>query len=395
MYKRVSVIVFIILLYGIAEYKSEFLSSYLFTTVGTQKSPLGLPAIHHPKDNQPSVKKIALGRKLFMDRRLSHNNTISCAMCHVPEQGFTSNELETAVGIEGRSHRRNSPTIFNVGYYKFLFHDGRELTLEDQIVGPLLAFNEMGNPSVGHVLEKIKNFDDYTGLFEDVYEGGVTLERMSQAIAAYERTFASGNSRFDQWHYGGDKTALTKEERAGFEIFNGKSGCVACHTINSKTALFTDQSFHNTGIGWARNNTVMKKEYKSDTFPVQLAPGVIVQVKHDLLETSSEKPQNDVGRFEITENPKDSWKYKTPSLRNLAVSAPYMHDGSLSTLEDVVEFYNNGGDDNPSKDVLLKPLALTKQEKSNLVAFLKTITGDNVKQLEKEAREAFFVPDVY
>jgi cytochrome c peroxidase len=395
MYKIVSVILFIILLYGIAEYKSEFLLSYLFTSVDTQRSPLGLPAIHHPKDNPPSAKKIALGRKLFMDRRLSHNNTISCAMCHVPEQGFTSNELETAVGIEGRSHRRNSPTIFNVGYYSFLFHDGRELTLEDQIVGPLLAFNEMGNPSVGHVLEKIKNFGDYTGLFEEVYEGGVTLERMSQAIAAYERTFASGNSRFDQWHYGGDKKALTKEERDGFEVFNGKSGCVACHTINGKTALFTDQSFHNTGIGWARNNTVMKKEYKSDTFPVQLAPGVIVQVEHDLLETSSEKPQNDVGRFEITENPKDSWKYKTPSLRNLTVSAPYMHDGSLSTLEEVVEFYNNGGADNPSKDILLKPLALTKQEKSNLVAFLKTITGDNVKQLEKEAREAFFVPDAY
>ena len=316
-------------------------------------------------------------------------------MCHVPEQGFTSNELATAVGIEGRSHRRNSPTIFNVGYYQFLFHDGREFTLEDQVIGPMLAFNEMGNPSIGHVIEKVRNIDDYAGLFEAVYGGGVTLERLSQAIAAYERSFVSGNARFDQWHYGGDKNVLSQEEINGFDIFTGKGGCVTCHSINDKTALFTDQSFHNTGIGWARNNKVIKKEYESDTFPVQLAPGVVVQVKHDYLETSSEKPQNDVGRFEITEDPKDSWKYKTPSLRNLVVSAPYMHDGSLSTLEAVVAFYNKGGDNNPAIDPLLKPLDLSKQEQSALVAFLKTLTGGNIKQLEEEARAAFFELEAY
>lgn len=362
---------------------------------GLNKAPLGLPLMHHPKDNLPTAKKIALGRKLFMDRRLSHNNTISCGMCHVPEQGFTSNELATAVGIEGRSHRRNSPTIFNVGYYQFLFHDGREFTLEDQVIGPMLAFNEMGNPSIGHVIEKVRNIDDYAGLFEAVYGGGVTLERLSQAIAAYERSFVSGNARFDQWHYGGDKNVLSQEEINGFDIFTGKGGCVTCHSINDKTALFTDQSFHNTGIGWARNNKVIKKEYESDTFPVQLAPGVVVQVKHDYLETSSEKPQNDVGRFEITEDPKDSWKYKTPSLRNLVVSAPYMHDGSLSTLEAVVAFYNKGGDNNPAIDPLLKPLGLSKQEQSALVAFLKTLTGGNIKQLEEEARAAFFELEAY
>lgn len=387
-----SVIFFIFLLYSIADFRSELSLSHLFESANTQKEQLGLPAMTHPKDNSPSAKKIALGRKLFMDRRLSHNNTISCGMCHVPEQGFTSNEIATAVGIEGRSHRRNTPTIFNVGYYKFLFHDGRELTLEDQVIGPLLAFNEMGNPSIGHVIEKIRNLDDYAGLFEEVYGSGVTLERVSHAIAAYERTFISGNSRFDQWHYGGDSNALTKQEVQGFEIFNGKGGCVTCHTINEKTALFTDQSFHNTGIGWARNNKVIKKEYGSDTFPVQLAPGVVVQVKHELIETSSERPENDVGRFEITENPKDSWKYKTPSLRNIVISAPYMHDGSLSTLEEVVEFYDKGGDDNPEKDLLLKPLDLSEHEQKALVAFLKTLTGDNIKLLEQEARAAFHEP---
>lgn len=390
MFKLISAILLIYLLFTLADYKSEFSLSHLLTTTDVQKASLGLPEMQQPKNNPPTAQKIALGRKLFMDRRLSHNNTISCGMCHVPEQGFTSNELATAVGIEGRSHRRNSPTIFNVGYYQFLFHDGREFTLEDQVIGPMLAFNEMGNPSIGHVLDKIRHFDDYAGMFEEAFGGGVSLERVSQAIASYERSFVSGNSRFDQWRYGGDKNALTEEEVSGFEIFDGKGGCVACHSINDKTALFTDQSFHNTGIGWARNNRVMKKEYESDTFPVQLAPGVIVQVKHDYLDTSSEKPQNDVGRFEITENPKDSWKYKTPSLRNLAVSGPYMHDGSLSSLDDVVAFYNKGGDDNPKKDALLKPLNLSTQEQGALVAFLQTLTGSNIKQLEEEARAAFF-----
>jgi cytochrome c peroxidase len=389
MFKLFSVIFFIYLIYSIADYRNEFSISHLFTKGYALETPLGLPDMSHPIDNMPTAEKIALGRKLFMDRRLSHNNTISCGMCHVPEQGFTSNELATAVGIEGRSHRRNSPTIFNVGYYQFLFHDGREFTLENQVIGPMLAFNEMGNPSIGHVIEKIRNLNDYSGLFEEAFGGGVTLERLSQAIASYERFLVSGNSKFDQWHYGEDKNALNQEEINGFEIFIGKGGCVTCHTINDKTALFTDQSFHNTGIGWARNNKVIKKEYDSETFPVQLAPGVIVHVKHDYLETSSEKPQNDVGRFEITEDPKDSWKYKTPSLRNLTVTAPYMHDGSLATLEEVVSFYNKGGEDNPDKDSLLKPLGLSAKEQFSLVAFLKSLTGDNIKQLEQEARTAF------
>ncbi len=400
MYRLVGVILLGALLFSLINYTSEFslghyLSSEKLAKIKTEQKVLGLPAMHHPKDNPSTVKKIALGRKLFMDRRLSHNNTISCAMCHVPEQGFTSNELATAVGIEGRSHRRNSPTTFNVGYYKFLFHDGREFSLEDQVIGPMLAFNEMGNPSIGHVIDKIRNLDDYDGMFEDAFGSPVSLQSVSQAIATYERSFVSGNSRFDQWRYGGDEEVLTKEEINGFEVFTGKGGCVVCHAINDKTALFTDQSFHNTGIGWARNNKVFNKEYESETFPVQLAPGVIVQVRHDSLETSSEKPQNDVGRFEITEDPKDSWKYKTPSLRNLVVTSPYMHDGSLITLEDVVAFYNKGGDDNPEKDALLKPLKLSQQEKNALVAFLKTLTGDNIKQLEKEARKAFFEPKVY
>jgi cytochrome c peroxidase len=350
---------------------------------------LGLPSVLNPEDNKPTKEKIALGRKLFMDRRLSHNNTISCAMCHVPEQGFTTNELATAVGIEGRTNRRNSPTILNVAYLETLFHDGREFTLEDQVIGPLLSFNEMGNPSIGHVIEKIRKFKDYDGRFEEVYGRSVNLENLSQSIAAYERTLVSANSRFDQWYFGKNLRALNQKEINGFNIFTGKGQCIACHSINKEVAIFTDQSFHNTGVGWARNNKVVNKIFETKTFPVALAPGIVVHVEQSLLDPASETPQNDVGRFEITEDPKDSWAYKTPSIRNIALTAPYMHDGSLTTLEEIVEFYNRGGEDNPLKDPLLRPLGLSTEEMGALVSFLKTLTGSNVKQLENEARSAY------
>lgn len=390
--KRISLIsIFIGMLISIFILTSLWMVFYTSISEILYKEPshFGLPDMQHPKDNLPTKEKVILGRKLFMDRRLSHNNTISCAMCHVPEQAFSSNELATAVGIEGRTNRRNSPTILNVGYYETLFHDGREFTLENQVIGPMVSFNEMGNPSIGYVIEKIRNLKDYQGMFEKAFGGEVTLERMSQAIAAYERTLVSGGSKFDQWYYAKDINALNNIEIRGFNIFTGKGKCVACHSINEKVAIFTDQSFHNTGIGWARNNKVIHKVYESKTFPVTLAPGVVVQVEQGRLDAASEEPQNDVGRFEITEDPKDRWAYKTPSLRNIALTAPYMHDGSLTTLDQVVEFYNKGGEDNPLKDPLLQPLGLTNEEKESLVVFLRALTGVNIKQLEDEARTSF------
>ena len=361
----------------------------------SKEDALGLPAMTIPEDNPLTAEKVALGRKLFMDRRLSQNNTISCAMCHVPEQGFVVNEIATAVGLEGRTNKRNAPTIFNVGYYKHLFHDGREFSLENQIIGPLLAENEMGNPSIGFVIEKINSFPDYQGLFEEAFDGQkANLERVSLAIASYERTMVSGNSRFDQWYFGKNKTALNEREINGFRLFSGKANCISCHAVNKESALFTDQSFHNTGAGWSRNNKVLSslvtKEASKQTFPVSLAPGVTVEVANDHFDKASEVPKNDVGRFEVTSNPDDSWLYKTPSLRNVQLTAPYMHDGSLRTLENVVDFYNVGGEDNPYKDPRMVPLGLTQAEKADLVAFMNALTGSNVKRLEKEAREAYF-----
>ncbi len=344
--------------------------------------PLGLPPLPVPPDNPLTLPRVELGRTLFMDRRLSHNNTLSCAMCHVPEQGFTSNELGTAIGLEGQSIRRNSPTVYNVAYVEQLFHDGREFSLENQAWGPLLAGNEMANPSIGYVIEKIRALPEYAGRFEQAFGGRAPdVQTVGQALAAYQRTLVSANSRFDRWRYGKEQSALTAEEQAGFRLFTGKAGCSACHIAGEQHALFTDNHFHNTGIGYAHSMGLPK------TRRVQLAPGVFTEVEDKAL-ASFEPPLPDVGRYEVTLDPADSWAYRTPSLRNVALTSPYMHDGSLATLEDVVEFYDHGGIDNPQKSTLLKPLGLAPDEKQALAAFLRSLTGDNVKKLVAEARTA-------
>jgi cytochrome c peroxidase len=350
-------------------------------TPAPSSAPLGLPPMVVPEDNPLTAQKVSLGRKLFFDRRLSPNGTMSCAMCHVPEQGFTAHELATPVGIEGRSVRRNAPTVLNAGWLKRLFHDGREISLENQVWGPLLAANEMGNPSIGYVIERIRSLADYAGLFEAAFEGkGVSAERIGAALASYERTLAAGGSRFDRWRYGASTTALDPRERLGFEIFAGKGRCTACHLVGEKSALFTDDGFHNTGVGWRRSFGSAEKTR------VELAPGRYAELDRRTLESFSEAPAKDVGRYEITLDPKDRWAYRTPSLRNVALTAPYMHDGSLPSLEAVVEFYDRGGIDNPEKSPLVAPLGLSAEERAALVAFLKTLSGSGIEALVAEAR---------
>jgi cytochrome c peroxidase len=307
---------------------------------------------------------------------------MSCAMCHVPEQGFTSNELATALGVEGRSLRRNAPTVLNVAYHPVLFHDGREHSLEQQVWGPLLAANEMANPSIGQVVARIRALEDYRGLFERSFGGRVaTVETIGQAIAAYERTLVSGGSRFDRWRFGGETGALDATEQDGFRLFTGKARCATCHLVGERKALFSDFRFHNTGVGWRRVYGA------PDRVRVELAPGVFAEVERKAIDALFEPPLPDLGRFEVSLDPADRWAYKTPMLREVALTAPYMHDGSIATLEDVVEFYNGGGVDNPGRSPLLAPLGLTPDERAALVAFLKTLTGEGVAALVKHARE--------
>ncbi len=345
-----------------------------------KKPPLGLPAVPVPANNPLTKEKISLGRKLFYDRRLSLNNTFSCAMCHIPEQGFTSNEMATAVGIEGRTVRRNSPTLYNIAYARSLFHDSRETTLEQQIWAPLLAHNEMANPSIGYVIEKINNSADYNGLFKEAFGKEPSMETVGMAIASYERTLNSANSAFDRWYYGKDKQALDAKAQRGFQLFNGKANCSSCHSITRNHALFTDNNNHNTGIGYA------EAMGKTDIIQrVQVAPGVYVEVAATVITAVAETKPNDLGRYEVTQKPEDRWKYKTPSLRNVSLTAPYMHNGTFATLQQVVEFYNRGGIANENLDPFIKPLNLTEPEIADLTAFLESLTGDNVKELVADA----------
>jgi cytochrome c peroxidase len=343
--------------------------------------PLGLPEVPIPADNPATAAKIALGRKLFYDRRLSHNGTLSCAMCHVPEQGFTSQELATAVGIEGRSVRRNAPTLYNVAYAERLFHDAREDRLEQQIWNPLLAFNEMGNPAIGVVLDRIRAAPDYEGLFESAFpERGLTMETLGMALASYERTLISANSPFDRWHFGKEPLAMGAAAVRGFRLFTGKAGCVSCHTIAQDHALFTDRRLHNTGIGYVRSMGVDAPPRR-----VQVAPGTFIDIDPATSAALTGAQTNDLGRYEVTGDPADRWKYRTPTLRNVALTAPYMHDGSLRTLDEVVDFYNRGGVSNPLLDPLIRPLGLSETERADLIAFLRALTGDNVDMLVEDA----------
>jgi cytochrome c peroxidase len=347
--------------------------------------PLGLPPVPVPGDNPVTREKVQLGRKLFFDRRLSLNETMSCAMCHIPEQGFTNNELATAVGIEGRTVRRNAPTIYNVAYFSNIFHDGRETRLEYQIWQPMLASNEMANPSIGYVIEKIRRLPDYTGLFENAFSGrGPGIETIGMAIAAYERTLVSGNSPFDHWYFSKDQTALSESARQGFRLFKEKAGCTACHTIRQDYALFTDDAFHNTGLGWQ----AAAGGDPSETM-VQIAPGVRVPVPKNVINSVAEPLPSDLGRYEVTQDPADRWQYKTPTLRNVSLTAPYMHNGAFGTLKEVLDFYNQGGFPNPLLDPLIHPLGLTEGEIQDMVAFLESLTGDNVEVL---VRDAFAAP---
>lgn len=345
------------------------------------KPPLGLPPVPVPADNPVTQLKVELGRKLFYDRRLSLNNTISCAMCHIPEQGFTSNEMALAVGIEGRTVRRNAPTVYNSAYLTRLFHDGREHSLEQQVWSPLLANNEMGNPAVGLVIDRIRQIAEYEGLFETAFSGREPgMETIGKALASYERTLVSANAPFDRWYYGNNKNAIDAAAQRGFELFKGRARCINCHLVNDRYALFTDNAMHNTGLGWNSAMRVAPSKHR-----VLVAPGVFLDVDTDIINSVRAAPPGDVGLYEITQNPADRWKYRTPSLRNVALTAPYMHDGSMQSLRQVIEFYNRGGFANENLDPLIQPLHLNPRDIDDLVAFMQALTGDNVASLVSDA----------
>ena len=340
--------------------------------------PLGLPRpLPVPETNLLTPEKIDLGRRLFFDRRLSPNNTISCAMCHVPAQGFTVNGTRLAVGMHGKTGKRNAPTLYNVAYQELLFHDGREFALEDQIIAPLTQPDEMGNPSIGYVVNKIKKLPGYSEAFQAAFGEGPSVATLGKSLASYQRTLVSGNSPFDRWYYGHEQDAVSEQVKIGFEIFISKAKCGSCHFFSQDAALFTDHNFRNTGV----SHLLL---IPTETLPVDLGGGLRINMPRAQLDEILTPPSKDRGRYEVSRDPQDLWHYKTPSLRNVALTAPYMHNGVLLTLEAVIDYYDRGGSGEPGQDGRIAPLHLTAAEKDALLAFLHSLTGDNVERLAEE-----------
>ncbi len=345
--------------------------------------PLGLPAVPIPAGSPPTLAALRLGRKLFLDRRLSRNGTLSCAMCHVPEQGWSVNEVRTAVGFEGRSLRRSAPTLLNVAYAAPFFDDGREPRLEMQPFDVFTNADEMAMPSLGALIEKIRSLPDYGPLFRQAFGAPPGVPTIGGSIATYLRSLLAANSPFDRFRFGGEKAALGPPARHGLELFTGKAHCASCHAIGEDGALFTDHRFHDTGIAWYAATQGRKNEAPIE---VQLAPGVATMLPRSAIDSVGELLPFDLGRYEVTGEPDDRYRFKTPTLRNIALTAPYMHDGSIPTLRDVVAFYNQGTHPHEGLDPLLRTLGLNEEEIADLVSFLDSLTGAGVDELVRDAR---------
>lgn len=289
--------------------------------------PAGLKEFKVPADNPLTPAKIELGKQLYFDPRLSRDNTISCASCHDPEKGW-SNGARFATGVRGQVGGRSAPTIINSAYAPLQFWDGRAVGLEGQALGPIQNPIEM-DLTLPEVVEKLNKIPGYRSQFQEVFGTDVTAEAIAKAIASFERTVLSGDAPYDRY-VAGDKQALSEAARRGYEVFFHKAHCSACH----QGPNFSDNGFHNIGVGMA-----------------------------------DEKP--DEGRYTETKQLGDRGAFKTPTLREIARTAPYMHDGREKTLEDVVEYYVKGGVPNDQLDEEIFPLKLTDQEKADLVVFLK------------------------
>ena len=316
-------------------------------------APLGLPAVPYPLDNPPTAETVALGRKLFYDPRLSRDDTVACSTCHNPRLLFMDGR-RVSLGVGGVTGVRNAPSLLNAAYSPVQFWDGRAQTLEEQSADPLIGLTEMNQPHDLSVA-KIRKDAMYRDAFVRAFgPGDVTMSKIEKALASFERTLLSGDSAFDRYQYGGDKKALSPAAIHGLALFTdpAKGNCVICHSIGDKYALLTDGKFHNTGAG-----------------------------------VNGEGQFTDAGRFSQTKAAADEGAFKTPSLRNVGLSAPYMHDGSLKTLEDVVDFYAGGGNSSSSLDSLMQPLHLTARDRADLVEFMKALNGSMPANAGPPAKE--------
>ena len=347
--------------------------------------PLGLPAVPVPEDNPQTAEKIALGDKLFNDKRFSSTGEVSCATCHDPGKAFTDSPLKTSEGVNKLTGTRNAPTVVNAAYMTTQFWDGRSPSLEDQALHPPVNPVEGGLANHEPILEIVRTDPEYVKAFEAVFGksgDGITMDEVTKAIAAFERTQVSGNSPFDRYFYAGEKDALTDAQRRGFDLYVNKGRCVSCHVIEQTQATFTDGRFHNVGVGI---NDIQKD------VPALASEYIEANLTKDEVDVAvlTDKRSSELGRFAVTTGFDDLGSFKTPTLRNVAVTGPYMHDGSKATLRDVIVHYNNGGvteEGDPVNDFLsggIRPLDLTEDEIDDLVAFMDALTSPEFADLPK------------
>jgi cytochrome c peroxidase len=313
---------------------------FLFSSFGSDqhpkvrkpREPLGLVPVVWPRDNPYTPEKADLGRLLYFDPRLSADGTVSCATCHNPKYAFTDGAA-VSTGVRGQKGKRSAPTVINRAYSLAQFWDGRAPTLEEQAKGPMANPIEMGS-NHDTIVDNLTKIQGYRVLFAKSFgTGDITIDHIAKAITTFERTVMSGNSPYDRYK-AGQKSAMTPAQVHGMDIFFNKAKCDACH----EGVNFTSNMYANLGVG-------------------------------------ADRPEPDAGRYAVTNEPKDWGAFKTPTLREIARTAPYMHDGSLKTLEDVVEYYDRGGTPNKNLDQRIKPLHLANQDKKDLVAFLNALSG--------------------
>lgn len=348
-------------------------------------SRLGLPAMVVPANNPMSKAKVLLGEKLFMDARFSSDGKVSCSTCHLPDKAFTDGPLKVSEGIDKLTGTRNANTVINAAFNKAQFWDGRSPDLEDQALHPFVNPVEMGLANHDPILKIVRTDPEYVKQFKSVYDvspSQITISHVVKAIAAFERVIISSNSRFDRWYFNGEDV-LSAKEKEGYELFIGRGRCVSCHVIEQTSALFTDGKFHNIGVGI---NAVKDEDIARLTTEYLKAVYNQSEVDKKVL---ADKKTSELGRFAISRDLSEVGAFKTPTLRDIALTAPYMHDGSLATLEEVVAHYFRGGASsdnekiNPYLSGGIKPLDLTDDEKSALVAFMKTLTGKQFEKFQK------------
>jgi cytochrome c peroxidase len=336
-----------------------------------------------PADNPQTSEKIALGEKLFFDGRLSVDGTVACSTCHDPTRAFTDGR-PVSIGVYGRAGQRNAPTILNALYNVAQFWDGRAKTLEDQAALPIMNPSEMGQPSLDAAAARIAAVPEYAQAFRRVFGRAPDGTDLVRAIASYERTQFSFDSPFDHF-IAGEKNAISESAQRGWSLFNGKARCNKCHALTEEKpdpTYFMDKDYHNIGIGILRNN-VPAEACKAEA---QINSGNVIDVDRAAIQSG----MSVLGRFLVTKKDSDIASFKTPGLRSVLMTAPYFHDGSMSTLWDAMDHYNKGdGIKDPWLDEDMQPLALNKSEIDDVVAFLASLTSaqyqeQGIKELERQ-----------